>query len=36
MAKLTEYTRYADAQAHANSGALWDLFDVFVQVNCAL
>ncbi len=27
MAKLTEYTRYADAQAHANSQALWDLFD---------
>lgn len=27
MAKLTEYTRYADAQAHANSAALWDLFD---------
>jgi acetyl-CoA synthetase len=27
MAKLTEYTRYADAQAHANSRALWDLFD---------
>lgn len=27
MAKLTEYTRYADAQAHANSQVLWDLFD---------
>lgn len=27
MAKLTEYTRYAEAQAHANSQALWDLFD---------
>ncbi|RLT94721.1 MAG: acetate--CoA ligase, partial [Ketobacter sp.] len=27
MAKLTEYTSYADAQAHANSAALWDLFD---------
>ena len=27
MAKLTDYTRYADAQAHANSQALWDLFD---------
>src|SRR3546814_4433835 len=27
MAKLTDYTRYADAQAHANSAALWDLFD---------
>ncbi|NGY04040.1 acyl-CoA synthetase [Solimonas terrae] len=27
MPKLTEYTRYADAQAHANSQALWDLFD---------
>lgn len=27
MAKLTEFTRYADAQAHANSQALWDLFD---------
>jgi acetyl-CoA synthetase len=26
MAKLTEYTRYADAQAHADSKALWDLF----------
>lgn len=27
MAKLTEYTSFADAQAHANSRALWDLFD---------
>lgn len=27
MAKLTEYTRYADAQAHADSQALWALFD---------
>lgn len=27
MAKLTEYTSFADAQAHANSAALWDLFD---------
>jgi acetyl-CoA synthetase len=27
MAKLTEYTRYADAQAHADSKALWGLFD---------
>jgi acetyl-CoA synthetase len=27
MAKLTEYTCYADAQAHADSKALWDLFD---------
>ena len=27
MAKLTEYTRYADAQALANSRALWELFD---------
>ena len=27
MAKLTEYTSYADAQAHANSKALWELFD---------
>jgi acetyl-CoA synthetase len=26
MAKLTEYTRYADAQAHADSKGLWDLF----------
>lgn len=25
-AKLTEYTRYADAQAHATSAALWKLF----------
>jgi acetyl-CoA synthetase len=27
MAKLTEYTRYADAQAHADSRTLWQLFD---------
>ena len=27
MAKLTDYTRYADAQEHANSAALWALFD---------
>jgi len=27
MARLTEYTSYADAQAHANSDALWQLFD---------
>jgi acetyl-CoA synthetase len=27
MAKLTEYTRYADAQEHADSGALWALFE---------
>jgi len=27
MAKLTEYTLYADAQAHASSQALWELFD---------
>ena len=27
MAKLTEYTRYAEAQTHANSHALWELFD---------
>ncbi len=27
MAKLTEYTSFADAQAHANSAALWELFD---------
>src|SRR5271155_3612253 len=26
MAKLTEYTRYADAQAHADSKGLWHLF----------
>ena len=26
MAKLTQYTRYADAQAHAGSRALWQLF----------
>ena len=27
MTKLTEYMDYADAQAHAHSSALWDLFD---------
>src|SRR6266404_608422 len=27
MPKLTEYTRYADAQAFADSRALWELFD---------
>ena len=27
MAKLTEFTSYADAQRHANSAALWELFD---------
>lgn len=27
MAKLTEFTRYADALTHASSSALWDLFD---------
>jgi acetyl-CoA synthetase len=27
MTKLTEYTRYADAQAHATGDALWELFD---------
>ena len=27
MAKLTEYTRYADAQRFADSAALWELFD---------
>ncbi|QIG80839.1 acyl-CoA synthetase [Stakelama tenebrarum] len=27
MTKLTEYTSFADAQAHANSAALWELFD---------
>jgi acetyl-CoA synthetase len=27
MAKLTQYTSYADAQAHASSAALWELFD---------
>jgi acetyl-CoA synthetase len=27
MAKLTDYTRYADAQKYANSAALWELFD---------
>ena len=27
MAKLTEYTRYADAQKFGCSAALWELFD---------
>jgi acetyl-CoA synthetase len=27
MAKLTDYTRYADAQKFADSAALWELFD---------
>lgn len=27
MAKLTELTRYADAQAHADMAGLWELFD---------
>ena len=27
MTKLTDLTRYADAQRCASSGALWDLFD---------
>ncbi len=27
MTKLTDYMRYADAQEHANSSALWALFD---------
>jgi acetyl-CoA synthetase len=27
MALFTDYTSYADAQAHASSAALWDLFD---------
>jgi acetyl-CoA synthetase len=27
MVKLTDYTDYADAQAHAEGAALWDLFD---------
>ena len=27
MPKLTEFTRYTDAQAHASMDALWDLFD---------
>jgi acetyl-CoA synthetase len=27
MAKLTEYTSYADAQAHFSSAGLWELFD---------
>ena len=27
MVKLTEFTSYADAQAHASSDGMWDLFD---------
>jgi acetyl-CoA synthetase len=27
MTKLTDFTRYADAQRHASSNALWDMFD---------
>ena len=27
MARLTDYTTYADAQRHCTSAALWDLFD---------
>jgi acetyl-CoA synthetase len=27
MTKLTQYTRYADAQAHFSSAKLWELFD---------
>jgi len=27
MTRLTEFTSYADAQAHANSRAMWELFD---------
>src|SRR5215472_15512683 len=27
MGKLTQYTRYADAQQFADSRALWELFD---------
>ena len=27
MVKLTDYSRFEDAQAHASSAALWDLFD---------
>ena len=27
MTRITDYTSYADAQAHACSAALWDLFD---------
>lgn len=27
MAKLTEYSSFADAQSYANSSALWELFD---------
>jgi acetyl-CoA synthetase len=27
MAKLTDYRSFAEAQAHANSATLWELFD---------
>src|ERR1700761_5940531 len=27
MARLTDFTSYADAQAHFSSGKLWELFD---------
>src|SRR5512143_1878173 len=27
MAKLTDYTRYADAQQHFSTARLWELFD---------
>jgi acetyl-CoA synthetase len=27
MARLTEYTSYADAHRHFSSAALWELFD---------
>jgi acetyl-CoA synthetase len=27
MGRLTDYTSYADAQAHASSAGMWDLFD---------
>ena len=27
MTRLTQFTSYADAQAHASSSALWELFD---------
>jgi len=27
MTRLTDFTRFADAQAHASTDALWDLFD---------
>jgi acetyl-CoA synthetase len=32
MPTLTDYTRYADAQQHASSKALWDLFDGNTEV----